>query len=178
MGDYDIGSTGVAELHTSFAKPSDLVTLAPDITQRAQSNWKMHKGITGRPSTIDEKYHPFEKYINQQLDGRKRIKSPELNEILEKASAKFGIKATSLKSQNYMGRYIKEHHLTVVTYFNELQRQHEVKYKQFKTVRDKYPNANKAKRIELFRQISKDIDISVQTLRGRTFEQRWQEERK
>lgn len=172
MGDYDTGSTGVGKLHISFAKREDLVTLSNvEMPQLGHKYQPVH-----RKKSESRKYADFKYQMDKQLKGRKRINSNEFNDYLAVASKSLGTKVITLKSPFYKGHYVRERHLTIVTYFDENHRKYLENYKKFKAERDKHPNAHGKELADLRKRVSKQIGIDERTLGGLKYEYQWQAE--
>ena len=173
MADYDISSTGVGKLHISFAKSDDLVTLSnvemPQLGHKYQPK--------RRSKSKSQKYDDFKYQMDKQLKGRKRVNSDEFNDCLAVASKALGTKVNTLKSPFYKGHYVREHHLTIVTYFDENHRKYLANYKKFKKERDKHPNAQGLELKALRQRVSKQTGVSEKTLSGMKYEYAWRKER-
>lgn len=172
MADYCIGSTGVAQLHISFAKPKDLVQLP------FRPVAKMSRKATPRKRKLDseQRYLHFEEFMNQKLRGRTKISGSEMETILAHASQSLSMKVGYIRN-TLLKRYYQEHNVTVMPGYNiERSERYLKNYKRFKEVRDKYPEISVAKRNKLHEELATELHMSVKTISGERYELKWRRE--
>jgi hypothetical protein len=109
MADYDIGSTGVGNLHHGFSKSKDLVSLPASSESQLKngyviSSWKKENAIAKsrkHDKEIHQKweanYKIFKSYRDKQPDAR----GNELKELYKKVSEQTGISPLTLKGLMY-----------------------------------------------------------------------------
>lgn len=176
MADYCIGSTGVAQLHISFAKPKDLVQLPVQVAEQGRRNYVIPVVPRKRKLNSEERYMRFEEFMDKKLRGRTKISGSEMNEILAQVAKSLSMKVASIRN-TLLKRYYKGHDVTVTAGFNHersLKYQHD--YKRFKEVRDKYPEISATKRQKLFEKLAAELHLSVKTLSGERYEVKWRKE--
>ena len=117
MADYDIGSTGVGNLHHGFSKSKDLVSLpasseAQLINGHRTLSWKKENTIS-KSRKYDKEIHQkweanykiFKAYRDEQPDAR----GNELKELYNKVSEKTGVSPYTLKGLMYEYKWRAEH---------------------------------------------------------------------
>ncbi|WP_288572017.1 hypothetical protein [uncultured Weissella sp.] len=109
MADYDIGSTGVGNLHHGFSKSKDLVSLPVSgekqlINGYRTLSWKKENSIAKSRKhnkeiyqKWDANYNIFKSYRDKQPDA----KGKQLKEIYNEVSEQTGISPLTLKGLMY-----------------------------------------------------------------------------
>ncbi|MDF8373623.1 hypothetical protein [Weissella paramesenteroides] len=109
MADYDIGSTGVGNLHHGFSKSKDLVKLPVSNESQLKNGYvtlsRKKENAMAKSRKHDKKIHQkweanyktFKSYRDQQPDAR----GNELKELYKKVSEQTGISPYTLKGLMY-----------------------------------------------------------------------------
>ncbi|MGK4062849.1 hypothetical protein AB0Y39_02075 [Weissella paramesenteroides] len=109
MADYDIGSTGVGNLHHGFSKSKDLVSLSASSESQLKngyvtSSWKKENAIAKsrkHDKKIHQKWEANYKIFKSYRDKQPNAKGEQLKEIYNEVSEQTGISPYTLKGLMY-----------------------------------------------------------------------------
>ncbi|WP_419154481.1 hypothetical protein [Weissella bombi] len=163
MADYCIGSTGVAQLHISFAKPENLVTL----DSRGVPDHVTH-------SRLDE-YGEFEKRFKFLISNKKIIPNSEKNMVMKNISKAMHIGQWVLEKR-YLERFCKNNGVTIADYHEDKHVKYTRNYQLFTKLRSQYPVIPEEGVMKVLKTISKQIGISATSLLSQNYEYKWRRE--